>query len=402
MSEMRWLTTRVPLLLADLVFCALGILFFCGQRTGLPLPPFPVWAAAAGAGLLLNAWIHHKGGMQNTAVFFTAALCIGTGVWTVREMASEEFSVWMICMVFLMGASPVLHSALLAHGEVRKDRQVLYLDGLTAAAVFLLFCESGDTLPGVRVYLVWAFLAMALLMASLILSRAQTDGPGAGIPLLLLVLLGGCAWTGGLLLPHAAAAAVSLCRRISGLFLQLLQAVLHAGARFLAWLARILPLPASEMPLEELQPAAAAPAYETPANAGPDPRLLAVIACLLLLGAGVWVWRQLRGLRWQPLSGNQVPPARDIRKSGRGRCRKWLADLWQRLLFTLRYLLHRHTPEGMLTRMERRAARAGSPRRKDESAPAFLRRLAADADEKTGRQLLQLAARLERTYYSGL
>ena len=30
----------------------------------------------------------------------------------------------------------------------------------------MLFCESGDTLPGVRVYLIWAFLAMALLIGA--------------------------------------------------------------------------------------------------------------------------------------------------------------------------------------------------------------------------------------------
>ena len=78
-----------------------------------------------------------------------------------------------------------------------------------------------------------------------------------------------------------------------------------------------------------------------------------------------------------------------------------METLLEKLRFVFGYLLHRNTPDGLLTFAERRLARAGAGRAAGESAPGFLRRAAGLFPEADTACLEQLADCLERSYYGG-
>ena len=400
MSEKKLYFARLSLLFADMAFFAIAMRVFFRRHENMAAPPFVLWGTVAAAGLLVNTLLFRKGKSVNASVFFTAVLGIFMGGALIVRISAGEYSFWMTIAGVIMGAGPVIHGAVLIHEKWDFRRQSLFLDGLVAAAAFLLLADYTDTFTGIRPYLIWTFFALAMSALMLMACRMPDAGPASFFRFGLFAALCFCAWIAGSSFQKAAVRIAGIAGYVSALLMRLIRTAGNWLAALLNRLISLIPLRQEEIVLQEAPQQNLDLPELFPDVQPPGMTVPAVLLCILAVLVCFLIWQRLRGRRWQPPSAftSSDPGVRKEKKNGRLQSK--LADLAARMAFFFRYLLNRNTPEGLLTYAENKMAGTENRRRKGETAPGFLRRISGMLDEDGARTAGNLAEVLENAYYN--
>ena len=265
---------------------------------------------------------------------------------------------------------------------LEKPRATVLADTLFLALVFHAVACWRET-PAAS----WGWLLLLAFLAALAGAAAERAGEGRELSV-------GPAAGGIALSALAAALCLALALGLTAHFSESARALARAAARgiwtaltalgrvlerFFVWFFSLFPTPEA-LPEETVGSGAAPAASEAEELAASSPLLLTVLLVLLAAALLALLFALLRRAgRFRLKTAALVGGAGVSRRIRRQRP---LAGAFRRLAAALRFRFlafrHRNTPAGLLLRLERRASRAGIPRRRGESCRAFVCRLAPD------------------------
>ncbi len=270
------------------------------------------------------------------------------------------------------------------NGSVNQRNLLAYLLTLLLSLCATLFMRifegGGSVLYGSR-------LRGALLCCGIL----------GGVGLLLLVFVR--------FLAESSRSAVSVTVR---LVLNALQALGGLLGRFFAWLATLVPVDETAVPVDPLAPAGGADMSPSAENVLFDPTLLTILGGVLavaVIAALVLLVIKLRKTRIH-LAASQAQPITPVERTRQpGALRRRISALLFALRFRLHFLVYRGTPSGMLVWLSRWGTRNKMPRVAGETPRAYLMRLAAvpgfEGDDALRQSLATLANALDLQYYGG-
>ncbi len=407
MDEQRYFTRFCTLFTEGMFLCCLFAMIGginSQPPQSLEALPYTLWCGIVG--LVMTWFLGKERTVPQLALFGTALWALGSGV--VLALSSLD-GVTGYAFGLLFVAEPLLRSVQIELKPAGK-RQALNLLELSVlgTALMLLAGAGGFSLPPMgRELLV---LTIPLNLFHLVRSRVAGGRTAAQVSGRFVGMLGAVLTAGAIALltmVMIAAASQPARKLLSAFFGGIVAAFTWIGdllSRGIMWLILLLP-PADEGYWAEMQQAAlekTPQAQEALVNTLP-PWAAGIALLVILVLAVAAAAALLRGVRVGRIGGKRVKTKAKVRRPGLwSALRRWGSGTMERLRFWLRSVRFRHTPQGLLIRLERWAILHRCPRKPGETCRAFLERIGSQPRFQSGREELSLMAEaLDRIYYKG-
>ncbi|MGI6030606.1 MAG: hypothetical protein ACOX7F_03780 [Eubacteriales bacterium] len=399
-------------LLTDIAYMASGYALFSLLQTDqqMTLSPLP-WLGMILVIYLINCFLKRRS-LPVSSVIGGNLICglLMMVIGCIFLTNAQGTMAYVFAALFFGGS--VMRAYMVAQNGIKPNQMLIYTEFSTMlVAIFLSMETRGITLPPLCFGLLMTAICCDLI--SLVLMRVVTENrskvagsryQGAllliGVALLLALFV-----VGGLMVFSSAgrelfAFSVSAA---GGLLLWLGKGILA----LINFLLSLVPMPedGGELMAQEEVTLTPSENQQTELDYSGLLMILAIVGVIVVVGVVIWLLYRFRKLRTLRMTEPEVLQEGELVRTG-GLWRS-LCLWWQRQMGRLRFhwecIVYRHTPQGILLRIESWGKQAGQPRGVGESPAHYLRRVrgALFAPGEADNAIVALSQELERLFYSG-
>lgn len=417
MKRSTQMILHMGILLSILMLETTVLYIGCSFRNGetFYIHIFP-WALQVCIFYLVNEWLSDRGLSLNVFLCINLLFCAVAVYTSFLWFRITPVTMTVLLLQVLYAVSLVLCGAYFSLAPEKPQTLVICFDLMISFFLLFLFLELMDSLLPFDGFETAFLFISALVLLSMMLVRTSPNAekapsPGSFLPVAALIGLCPVAAAALALLisgqvRHLSDALVLvLAKLLTGIFfvLGLLADLLNA---LFGWLMTLLPeAETGAVPMENLTeiPDMAA-AKEEAAFALPPALLLGALSALVLFLI-LFLFIRLRGKKLQ--KKKTYTAHGQVQKTGRfsNALRDALGRFREQVRFRICLIRKRRTPSAMALLVERYGRKMTFPRARNESVPAYLKRL-ADDPSLTGHPelsdaLRELSRLICREYYAG-
>jgi len=377
-----------------------------GGRTIVMWP----WLAMCGAALVyMRFFVKKERTVEQLAACGAVIYGIIAAVMCAFFIRADTVVTWLFALLFM--ALSVFRAVHINIVGVSPRVFTLCCELCAVGLVFLMFVEAGTPFELPAYYLAFDIGLLGLDFAALVVLRVSADSESTAVSKSagIFFLAGGAAVAA----LAAAGFALFLSADIAHLMQGLLSRIIYLGGaafgaltRFLDFIVSLLPEPErGQMDLPPMQEAYSGTGEEYYANA--DPAVAAIIfsviaaALALFLIYAAFKLRKIRLSRHTASRAYRRPAAVIKSESALKKLGELLRQKAQAVMFLIRSVIMRNTPQGVFAALERRGRSKGRARRTGESQRAYIARLSQYMEPEAKADMSRLADELDRLFYSG-